>query len=126
MARADVRRARDARGLGLVEIVLALVVVAVVGAFLYGYLVSTSRTLETVQEQKPLSAARLAADKATLTAIRTSLQLYYAQHGAYPLTKEAVAALLSPPPSFQCEGNDFRYDAATGQVSLLVDDVARC
>lgn len=113
-------------GLGLVELVLALVVVAVASAFLYGYLVSTSRTLESVQEQRPLATARLAADQATVTSIRTSLQLYYARHGAYPPTKEAVAALLSPPPSFQCQGNDFRYDPATGQVGLLIDDAARC
>jgi len=37
-----------------------------------------------------------------------------------------VAALLTPPPNFQCEGNDYNYDPATGQVTLLIDDFSRC
>jgi type II secretory pathway pseudopilin PulG len=113
-------------GLGLVEILLVAVVLALAGAVLYNYLASSARTVETIQQQKPMSVARLAADRATIAAIRSSLQLYYGQHGAFPPTKEAVAALLNPPPSFQCEGNDFRYDAAAGQVMLLIDDSARC
>jgi hypothetical protein len=68
----------------------------------------------------------MVADRATVASIRSALQLYYAQNGGYPPTKEAVAALLNPPPSFQCEGNDFRYDAVTGQVTLVIDDPARC
>ncbi len=113
-------------GFGLIEILLVVVVVALVGAGLYGYFVSTTRTLETVQQQRPLSATRMVADRATVASIRSALQLYYAQNGGYPPTKEAVAALLNPPPSFQCEGNDFRYDAVTGQVTLVIDDPARC
>jgi prepilin-type N-terminal cleavage/methylation domain-containing protein len=117
---------RGQAGFGLVEILVVLVVVAVAGAVLYGYLVSTTKTVETIQQQKPLSSARLAADRATVVSIRTSLQLYYAQHAAYPPTKEAVAALLNPPPSFQCQGNDFRYDPASGQVTLLIEDADSC
>ncbi len=117
---------RDERGFGLVEIAVALVVVAIVGSVLYAYLASTTRTLETVQEERPLSRARLAADRATLTAIRSSLQAYYGQRGEWPPNKEAVAALMSPPPAFQCTGNDYTYDPATGEVTMLVDDSARC
>jgi prepilin-type N-terminal cleavage/methylation domain-containing protein len=113
-------------GFGLVEILLVVVIVAVAGAVLYRYIASTTGTLETVQRQKPLSAARLTADRATASSLRTSLQLYYAQHGAYPPTKEDVSALLSPAPAFQCEGNDYRYDPASGQVTLVIDDPARC
>jgi prepilin-type N-terminal cleavage/methylation domain-containing protein len=113
-------------GFGLVEILVVAIVLAVVGAFLYQYLVSTTKTVETIQQQKPLSAARLAADRATVAAIRTSLQLYFAQQGAYPPTKEAVATLLNPSPSFQCEGNDYRYEPTSGQVTLIIDDAARC
>ena len=102
------------------------IVLAVVGAFLYQYFLSTTKTVETIQQQRPLSAARLAADRATVAAIRTSLQLYFGQHGGYPPSKEVVATLLNPSPSFQCEGNDYRYDPATGQVTLVIDDAARC
>ena len=104
----------------------SLLVLAVAGAFLYQYLVSTTKTVETVQQQKPMSAVRLAADRATVAAIRTSLRLYFGQHGRYPPSKDVVATLLNPPPSFQCEGNDYRYEAATGVVTLVIDDAARC
>ncbi|HWC03967.1 MAG TPA: type II secretion system protein [Methylomirabilota bacterium] len=123
LARGD--QARQS-GLGLVEILVVAVVLAIAGAFLYQYFVSTTKTVETIQQQKPMSAARLAADRATVAAIRTSLQLYFGQHGGYPPSKEAVATLLNPPPSFQCEGNDYRYEPATGLVTLVIDDANRC
>jgi hypothetical protein len=117
---------RDARGLGLVEIAIVLVVLAIVGSVLYAYLGSTAKTVEIIQQEKPLSQARMVADKATLASIRTALQIYYGQNGAYPPSKDAVAALLSPAPNFQCTGNDYTYDPASGQVGLVIDDPARC
>lgn len=113
-------------GFGLVEVLVVAVVLVVIGGLLYQYFVSTTKTVETIQQQKPMSAARLAADRATVAAIRTSLQLYFGQHGGYPPSKEVVATLLNPPPSFQCEGNDYRYEPATGLVTLVIDDPARC
>ena len=117
---------RNQRGLGLVEIALVLVVLAIVGAVLYNYVASTTKTLGTVQEQKPLSAARHTADRATLAAIRSAIQVRYAQAGQWPASKEEVATLLNPPPSFQCAGNDYTYDPASGGVALVIDDPARC
>jgi prepilin-type N-terminal cleavage/methylation domain-containing protein len=113
-------------GFGLPEMLVVVLVLAVAGAFLYQYLGLTPKTVETVRQQKPISAVRLAADRATVAAIRTSLQLYLGQHGRYPPSKDVVATLLNPPPSFQCEGNDYRYEAATGLVTLVIDDAARC
>jgi prepilin-type N-terminal cleavage/methylation domain-containing protein len=129
MRREGVPRAAAARsqsGFGLVEILVVAVILAVAGAFLYQYFVSTTKTVETIQQQRPMSAARLAADRATVAAIRTSLQLYFGQHAAYPPNKDVVATLLNPPPSFQCEGNDYRYEPATGLVTLVIDDADRC
>jgi hypothetical protein len=120
------RRLSDQRGLGLVEIALVVVLVAIVGALLYGYLASTTRTLGTIQEQRPLSTAKITADRATLASIRTAIRIYYSQQGSWPASKAAVAALLSPPPSFQCPGNDYTYDPGTGQADLLLDDPGRC
>ncbi len=117
---------RTPAGFSLVEIAITLVVVAIVGAVLYWYIGSTTKTLEKVQQERPLSQARLTADRATVAAIRGSLQIYYAQNGQWPASKEAVSALLHPQPNFQCEGNDYDYDPATGQVTLLIDDAARC
>jgi prepilin-type N-terminal cleavage/methylation domain-containing protein len=120
------RAERGQSGFGLVEILVVVVILAVAGAFLYQYFLSTTKTVETIQQQKPMSAARLAADRATVAAIRTSLQLYFGQHGGYPPSKEVVGTLLNPPPAFQCEGNDYRYDPTTGGVTLVIDDVNRC
>lgn len=117
---------RETRGWSLVELAMVLVVLAIVGSVLYAYLGSTSKTLEKVQEERPLSQARLAADRATLAAIRGSLQVYYGQNGQWPSSKEAVTALLNPPPNFQCAGNDYEYDSTSGQVTLVIDDPARC
>lgn len=125
-SRITARTAPHERGLGLVEVALVLVVLAIVGAVLYAYITSSTRTLERVREERPLSQARLAADRATLSAIRSAIQIYYSQQGQWPPTKTAVAALLSPPPSFQCAGNDYAYDPGDGQVRLVIDDPTRC
>ena len=34
--------------------------------------------------------------------------------------------LLMGPPRFQCAGNDFQYDPASGSLSLTITDDARC
>jgi len=115
-----------ARGFGLIEIVIVLAVVALAGALLVRYMGSTTKTLERFQQDKPLGGARLAADQVTAASIRTALQAYQAQHGAWPADRAAVLALLGAPPRFQCAGNDFDYDPATGHVRLLVEDPARC
>jgi len=119
-------RTGDERGLGLVEIAVVLVVLAIVGAVLYAYIGSTTKTLEQVQQERPLAVVRLTADRATLTAIRSAIQIYYGQHGRWPPDKQSVNGLLSPPPNFQCTGNDYDYDPATGQVGLRIDDLAAC
>lgn len=116
----------DQRGLGLIEIVLVLVVLAVAGALLYRYVGSTARTVEKIQEEGTLAHARLAADQATLESIRSVLQTYHAQHGQWPADKPAVIGLLHSPPRFQCPGNDLEYDTAGGTLRLLIEDAARC
>jgi prepilin-type N-terminal cleavage/methylation domain-containing protein len=120
------RRIVDAHGFSLVEIAIVLVVLAIVGSILYQYFGSTAKTLEQVQEQRPLSHARFTADKATVQSIRAALQIYYAQNGKWPESKEAVNGLLHPPPNFQCAGNDYTYDPGSGQVGLTIDDSSRC
>jgi len=114
------------RGFSLVEIAIVLVVLAIVGSILYAYIGSTTKTIETIQQEKPLSQARLVADRATLASIRTALQIYYAQNGKWPEDKDAVGALLIPRPNFQCTGNDYTYDPASGQVGMLIDDASSC
>jgi prepilin-type N-terminal cleavage/methylation domain-containing protein len=120
----EIWRAR--RGFGLVEILIVLIAVAIASAVLYKYIASTARTVETLQEQRAMGGARLAADQAALGTIRTAVQTYYARQGQWPADKAAVLAVLDAPPRFQCAGNDFEYEPAGGQVRLRIDDPARC
>jgi prepilin-type N-terminal cleavage/methylation domain-containing protein len=115
-----------ARGFGLIEILIVLAVVALGCALVYRYVGSTASTVQTLGEQRPSAGARLAADQATLTTIRSTLQAYYAANSRWPPDKAAALALLAGPPRFQCAGNDVDYDPASGQVRLLVEDPARC
>jgi type II secretory pathway pseudopilin PulG len=120
------RRQPEAHGFGLIEIVLVLVVVAVAGFLLVRYLGSTAKTVEKIQEERPIANARLLADQTTLAAIQDTVRTYQAQHGQWPADKPAVLALLQGPPRFQCAGNDFEYDPASGTLRLLITDAARC
>ena len=120
------RAGRGQSGFGLVEILVVAVILAVAGAFLYQYFVSTTKTVETIQQQKPHvrgAARRRPGDRGRDPDVAP---LYFGQHGAYPPSKDVVATLLNPPPSFQCEGNDYRYEPATGLVTLVIDDANRC
>ena len=114
------------RGFGLIEILIALVVVAAAGTLLYTYFKSTTRTMETIKEQAPLAGAKVAADVATLSVIRSVLDAYNNERGALPADKAAVLAILPAPPRFQCLGNDFEYDGATGSLTLLIDNAGDC
>lgn len=103
-----------------------LVILAVAGTLLFHYIGSTARTVEQIQEQRPVSSARLAADQATLASIRSTLQAYRALHGRWPADKPGLLALLPSAPRFQCAGNDFEYEAAGGTVRLLIEDPGQC
>jgi prepilin-type N-terminal cleavage/methylation domain-containing protein len=114
------------RGFGLVELLLVLLVVAISGFFLMRYIGSTARTVEKLQEERPLAAAKLAADQATLASLQGMVRTYQGQNGQWPADKAAVLALLPSPPRFQCAGNDLEYDPGSGTLRLLITDSSRC
>ena len=116
---------RGQQGASLVEIVLVLLVVAGASTVLYAYLGATMESLDIMRAERPIHA-RLAADLATLAAVRTQMNVYYATHGHWPPSREAVRGLLSPAPRFQCAGNDYTYEPGSGAVGLLIMDPARC
>jgi type II secretory pathway pseudopilin PulG len=121
------RRLRDQRGLGLIEIEVVLVIVAIVGSLLYRYVGSTAKQVQQFKEDRPLAHARLAADQATLASMQQALQTYRATNeGKLPPDKAGVVALMAGPPKFQCEGNDFDYDPTSGAMRLTVTDATRC
>ena len=74
------RPGRDQRGFGLIEIVLVLVVVAVSGYLLMQYFGSTAKTVETLQQERPLERTKLAADQATLASVQGMVRTYQAQN----------------------------------------------
>lgn len=120
------RRGTDQRGFGLIEILLVLVVVAFAGALIWKYVGSTAKTMEKFQEERPLANARLAADRATLDSVQGVLRNYYAENSRWPADKAAVIALLQSPPRFQCAGDDFEYDPASGTLTLVITDSGKC
>jgi prepilin-type N-terminal cleavage/methylation domain-containing protein len=114
------------RGFGLIEILIVVAVVAVAGYLLMQYVGSTAKTVETLQKDRPLDRTKLAADRATLMALQGLVRSYQAEKGQWPPDKATVAGLLPAPPKFQCAGNDFEYDPASGTLSLTITDDARC
>jgi prepilin-type N-terminal cleavage/methylation domain-containing protein len=116
----------DRRGFGLVEIVIVLAVVAIAGYLLMQYAGSTARTADTLRQERPIDRTRLAADRATLASLQGLVQSYHAEKGVWPADRAAVVGLLMAPPRFQCAGNDFEYDPASGALRLLVTDDTRC
>ena len=117
---------RAQRGFGLIEIVIVLAVVAIAGYFLLPYVNSTATTTEMLQKERPIDRTRLAADRATLASVQSVVRNYQAEKGQWPPDKAAVVGLLMAPPRFQCHGNDFAYDPATGTLSLTITDDTRC
>ena len=101
-------------------------VVAVAGYVLMQYVGSSAKTMEALQKERPIDRTRLAADRATLTSMQSVVRNYQAEKGEWPADKTTVLGLLMDPPRFQCAGNDFQYDPASGSLSLTITDDARC
>jgi prepilin-type N-terminal cleavage/methylation domain-containing protein len=114
------------RGFGFVEIIIVVAIVAVAGFLLMQYFSSTAKTVEKLQQDRPLARSRLVADQATLTSVQGLVAAYRAEKGQNPPDKAAVLGLLVSPPKFQCPGNDFDYEPATGALGLTITDDARC
>ena len=75
------------RGFGLVEILIVLAGVAVAGYVVMQYVGSTAKTVETLQQDRPIDRTRLAADRATLTAMQGLVRTYQAERGQCRPTK---------------------------------------
>ena len=114
------------RGFGFIEIIIVVAVVAVAGFLLMKYFTSTAKTVEKLQQDRPLARTKLAADQATLTSVQGLVRSYQAEKGQFPPDKATVVGLLASPPRFQCPGNDFEYDPATGALNLTITDDSRC
>jgi competence protein ComGC len=114
------------RGFGIIEIVVVVAVVALAGYLLLQYVNSTAKTTEMIQQERPTDRSRLAADRASLASVQALVRNYQAEKGQWPPDKATVIGLLMGPPKFQCAGNDFDYDPASGTLSLTITDDSRC
>src|SRR2546430_9570897 len=65
------------RGFGLIEILIVLAVVALAGYLLMQYV----KTVEQLQQERPIDRSRLAADRATLTSMQSVVRGYQAERG---------------------------------------------
>ncbi len=114
------------RGFGIIESVIVLAVVAIGGYFLMQYVSSAAKSTEVLRQERPIDRSRLAADRATLASVQPLIRNYQAEKGQWPPDKATVVGLLMAPPRFQCPGNDFEYDPASGTLGLTIIDDARC
>jgi len=81
------------RGFGLIEILIVVAVVALTGYVLMQYARSTAKTAEQLQQDRPLERTRLAADRATLTALQGLVRSYQAEKGQWPPDKATVLGI---------------------------------
>ena len=119
-------RAMSQRGFGLIEILIVLAVIALGGYFLMQYVGASSKSVETLKQERPIDRSRLAADRATLATLQGLVRNYHAEKGQWPPDKAAVMGLVMAPPQLQCAGNDFEYDPSSGTLGLTVNDDTRC
>src|SRR5438552_18704362 len=101
------------RGFGFIEIVIVVAVVAVAGFLIMQYFTSTAKTVEKLQQERPLDRTRLAAEQATLASEQGLVRNYQAEKGQWPADKAAVLRVLVEAPRLQCAGNDYDYQPAT-------------
>ena len=87
------------RGFGFIEIIIVVAIVAVAGFLLMRYFSATAKTVEKLQQDRPLARAKLAADQATLTSVQGMVSTYRAEKGQYPSDKAGVIGLLWTRPS---------------------------
>ena len=114
------------RGLSFVDVIIVVAVVAVAGYLLLQYVNSAASTTKVLQQERPVDRSRIAADRATLASVQSLVRAYQAEKGQWPPDKGTVVGLLMAPPRFQCPGNDFEYDAASGTLRLAITDDALC
>src|SRR5260370_1324981 len=117
------RSGLGARGFGVIEILLVLVVVALAGALLLRYVGSTAKTPEKPQEDPPLHASTLGAHHATLASVHGLLRNYAGSRLAAPIAATTMEPFAIARPStstsafviraVRCTGLSYRSSSST-------------
>ena len=63
--------------------------------------------------------AKLAADQGNVAAMRSAVAIYYGKkNGVFPPDVAAVQALVTPAPTWQCNGTQPTYDNGNGKLTF--------
>ena len=107
------QRARDQRGVTLVELMVVVAIIAIIAAI--------AITLYQDVQKK----ARLAADNGTIAALRSASAIYYGKNdGTFP-TQATLQTLVQ---GFQlvCTGATWAADATNGKITYTPNDISAC
>jgi type IV pilus assembly protein PilA len=107
------RQLRSQKGLTLVELMVVVAIIAIIAAV-------AITVFQDIQKK-----AKLAADQGNVAAMRSAVAIYYGKNnGIFPATTGAVNALVTPSPTWQCNGTVPTYDPSNGLLtfSLQVTD----
>jgi len=109
-----VKRVRNQRGVTLVELMVVVAIIAVIAAI-------AITVYQNIQQR-----ARLSADQAVVSAMRSAISIYYGQHnGVFP---GSPGAYVNPtPPAFRCVGLTYSYTTTSGNLQITsANDVTDC
>jgi prepilin-type N-terminal cleavage/methylation domain-containing protein len=99
------------RGLTLIELMVVVAIIAILLA------------IALVLFQDAQRRARLAADQATLNAMRSAITIYYGKHnGNFPASPGIY--VVPNPPVFQCTLLAYSYDTSTGLLTVTSSNTA--
>jgi type IV pilus assembly protein PilA len=97
---------RQETGLTLIELMVVVAIIAVIGA------------IAMALYQDIVKKSKLAADNATVAALRSAVAIYYGKFdGSFPADMGVVNSLITPAPFYQCSVSPV-YDASNGKIDF--------
>jgi prepilin-type N-terminal cleavage/methylation domain-containing protein len=99
-------RRRDECGLTLVELMIAVTIIAIIAAVAFAVY------------QETVKKAKLAADLAIVASLRSAVAIYYGRSsGSFPASLDAVESLVQPTPVYKCSARPV-YDPTNGTITF--------
>ena len=107
-------RARNQRGVTLVELMVVVAIIAIIAAI--------AITLYQDIQKK----ARLAADQGTMAALRSAAAIYFGRNdGVFP-TQATLQGTLVQGYQLQCPSAAWSFDSSSGNVLYTPNDISAC
>jgi type IV pilus assembly protein PilA len=103
------QQVRSQKGLTLVELMVVVAIIAIIAAV-------AITVFQDIQKK-----AKLAADQGNVAAMRSAVAIYYGKkNGVFPPDLAAVQALVTPAPTWQCNGTTPSYDTGNGKLTFTL------